>query len=135
MERVAWLKLRAVHVLIASMNASIQELRQATLALRHASVEQLRTGLESQDLHLDSAAALEFEERQMRQRLHRLETERRIAENKFLQARCDREIVGNAIKLQRDAYDAEKSRREQSLTDDLTLQRRVRNHEEARPGN
>jgi len=124
------MKLRTIHLLIASTNARIQELPQLRLGLRRSNIQRLRSGAQSQEFRLDSVAAFEIEERQLKQRLQQLEKERRVAENKFLHARREREIAENAIKLQQAAYEVERSRREQMRIDDETLQRRVRQSSE-----
>lgn len=126
LERVAWLKLRATLVSIASAQARVEELLQKRLLFRRSSIKRLRQGAASHDLRLDSVSALDLEEDQLKQRIRQLQRERRLAEAGFLEARRRREIVENAIKSQKAAYEAEWSRRLQIITDDETLQRRTR---------
>lgn len=123
---MAWLKLRATLVLVGTSQARMDEIAQTKLAARRSSIDRLKNGAASHDLHLDSVSALEFEEDQLKRRIRQLEKERRALETKFLEARREREIVENAVRSKKKAYEAERNRRLQMIMDDETLQRRAR---------
>jgi flagellar export protein FliJ len=126
LERMAWLRLRTVHGQIAAATARLRQLQQDEAEIRRANLETLKSGTTSEVLHLQSATALEFEARRVMQLLEGLAQQRKTAEKAFMNGRRDREIVQNAIALEREAWENERARREQAITDDMTLQRMTR---------
>jgi flagellar export protein FliJ len=126
LERMAWLRLRTVHGQVGAATARLRELQHEEVELRRANLEKLKSGTTSEVLRLQSTAALEFEARRVVQLLEALTQQRKTAEKAFMNSRRDREIVENAIALEREAWENERARREQAITDDMTLQRMTR---------
>ena len=126
---MAWLRLQTVHTQIGAANVRLQQLKRDKKAMRVANVMKLKTGATAAYLRLNSATMLEAEERRVGQLLDHLAQQRRVAEKGFMNSRRDREIVENAIALERAAYESERNRREQAAVDDETLQRLTRNRE------
>jgi len=81
---------------------------------------------------MSSVTALQFEQERLTQVLEGLEQQRRVMEKAFLKCRRDREIVENAIAVQRETYENDRSRREQTSLDDEILQRLTRNRQNDR---
>jgi len=126
---MAWLRLRTVHTQIAAAKARLKRLQDEKRLVRLANAAALRVGRPSAELRMDSVAALEFEEQRIAQLLEHLAQQRRVAEREFMKCRREREIVENAIALEKAAYEEERARREQAALDDETLQRLTRNRE------
>ena len=123
---MAWLRLRTIHSQIVAANLRLRQLQQEDSALRRANLEKLQAGTSCGELRVDSVIALEFEQRRVTQLLDSLAQQRRIAEKAFMTCRREREIVENAIALERAAYETDRSRRTQAAVDDETLQRKTR---------
>jgi flagellar export protein FliJ len=126
LERMAWLRLRTVHSQIAAASARLRQLEQEEQSVRRGNVEKLKAGTTSEVLHLESVTAVEAEAKRVTQLLEGLGQQRRVAEKAFMNCRRDREIVENAIALEREAWENEHAKREQAVTDDMTLQRMTR---------
>jgi flagellar export protein FliJ len=126
LERMAWLRLRTVHSQIAAASARLRQLEQEEQSVRRGNVEKLKAGTTSEVLRLESVTAVEAEAKRVTQLLEGLGQQRRVAEKAFMNCRRDREIVENAIALEREAWENEHAKREQAVTDDMTLQRMTR---------
>jgi flagellar export protein FliJ len=126
LERMAWLRLRTTHSQISSATTRLRQLEQEGQDVLRGNVEKLKAGTTSEVLRLESVTALEAEAKRVAQLLEGLGQQRRVAEKAFMNCRRDREIVENAITLEREAYEIERAKRDQALTDDMTLQRMTR---------
>ena len=80
-------------------------------------------GVERAQLTMDSVDALEWERRRVRELLDGLVEHCKVAECEFMKCRREREIVENALALQKASYDEERARHEQAQIDDGILQR------------
>lgn len=130
LEKMARLRLQAIHAQIKTATTKLQETEQERLAVRNSNVAALKAGINGAGLQLSSVAALDFEERQWRQRLQELAQEVQKAHVHFIKCRREREIVENAINLQRVEYQQKAFRREQARVDDDTLGRFSRSREQ-----
>ena len=123
LERLAWLRLRTIHTQIAAASTRLRNLEEEIRGIRASTSERLREGMTSEQLALDSVAALEFERRGVWRLLEQLAVQRRTAEQDFMRCRRERQIVENAVALERAAYEEERARKQQAAVDDSVLQR------------
>jgi len=130
LERMAWLRVRTVHVQIGAASARLTELQREAKDVRSSNLAALQKGVWGQDLRIDSTAALEHEQGKVMQLLDHLARHRRAVEREFMKCRREREIVENAIAPERAAYEEERNRREQAAIDDEVLQRMTRSRGE-----
>lgn len=126
LERLAWLRLGTVHAQIAAAGIRLRSLQEEIAGVRTTTAKRLIEGTASEQLRIDSVGALEFERSRAIRTLDQLAQQRRSAEEDFLRYRRERQIVQNAIALEKATYEEERSRREQSVLDDAILQRITR---------
>jgi flagellar biosynthesis chaperone FliJ len=130
LEKMARLRLLALHGNIGMAKAKQRELQETKRALRHSNVAELQLGMESAELRMSSTAALDIEEARVAQQLQTLAGQLRTAEGQFIARRREREIVENAIAMKKSAFELETNRREQARVDDEVLQRLTRDRDD-----
>jgi hypothetical protein len=127
MERMAWLRLQGANAAVAATVRKIEELVEQEEQRRDDVRRGLRQGTRGADLLLDCSPVFKLERERTMHHLEQLLETRMHEEEEFMRTRQQREIVENAIARARTQYEADRSRRVQSASDDLILQQRIRN--------